>query len=469
MEPIIVNGNGTETGLLDAMVEGALDGLCLLTADGIILKANRLALEILDVSLAEVIGRPATSVLTRNGRECSVLAEVRQQKLTVTAVETFGDGRRVLVSGTPIFDETGELRHIVLNLRDTTGMSRVMRRLQETFGASEPYRPPTGTSDTRDLAIPEAVFRSEVMRTQHNKAIQYAAVDSPVLLLGETGTGKGVFARLVHRASPRSAGPFVEVNCGAIPEGLIEAELFGYVKGAFTGADSKGKTGLVELAHMGTLLLNEIGDLPVGLQVKLLRFLEDGEVWSIGALKPKRPNVRVVAATNRDLARMIREGSFRGDLFYRLNVLTINIPPLREHRADIADLVDMMLAKLERKVGRRRAFAPDALEALANYRFPGNIRELWNLVERLVVTTAGETIMPRDLPAEIASATDPARPDEHERPSLRKARQKVEAQLLRDALTQFGTQARAAKHLGVTQSTIARKARQYGLSGNGAA
>ena len=464
-----MNGNGTETGLLDAMVEGALDGLCLLTADGVILKANRLALEILDVSLAEVIGRPATSVLTRNGRECSVLAEVRQQKLTVTAVETFGDGRRVLVSGTPVFDETGELRHIVLNLRDTTGMSRVMRRLQETFGPSEPYRPPTGTSDTRDLAIPEAVFRSEVMRTQHNKAIQYAAVDSPVLLLGETGTGKGVFARLVHRASPRSAGPFVEVNCGAIPEGLIEAELFGYVKGAFTGADSKGKTGLVELAHMGTLLLNEIGDLPVGLQVKLLRFLEDGEVWSIGALKPKRPNVRVVAATNRDLARMIRDGSFRGDLFYRLNVLTINIPPLREHRADIADLVDMMLAKLERKVGRRRAFAPDALEALANYRFPGNIRELWNLVERLVVTTAGETIMPRDLPAEIASAADPARPDEHERPSLRKARQKVEAQLLRDALTQFGTQARAAKHLGVTQSTIARKARQYGLSGNGAA
>jgi PAS domain S-box-containing protein len=470
MEPIIVNGNLMETGLLDAMVEGALDGLCLLTADGIILKANRLALEILDVSEAEMIGRPATSVLTRNGRECSVLAEVRQQKLTVTAVETFGDGRRVLVSGTPIFDETGELRYIVLNLRDTTGMSRVMRRLQETFGASESYRPPAGSSDTRDLAIPEAVFRSEVMRAQHDKAIQYAAVDSPVLLLGETGTGKGVFSRLVHRASPRSAGPFVEVNCGAIPEGLIEAELFGYVKGAFTGADSRGKTGLVELAHMGTLLLNEIGDLPVGLQVKLLRFLEDGEVWSIGAVKPKRPNVRIVAATNRDLARMIRDGSFRGDLFYRLNVLTINIPPLREHPADIADLVAMMLAKLERKVGRRRAFAPDALEALARYRFPGNIRELWNLVERLVVTTPGETIMSRDLPAEIASAAaDSARADEHDRPSLRKARQKVEAQLLRDALTRFGTQARAAKHLGVTQSTIARKARQYGLSGNGAA
>jgi PAS domain S-box-containing protein len=464
-----VNGSATDPGLLDAMVEGALDGLCLLTADGVILKANRLALEMLDATQDHLIGRSATTVLARNGREWPVLAEVRKQKLTVTAMQTFGDGRRILVSGTPVCDETGELRHIVLNLRDTTGISRVMRRLQDSFGASEPYRPPAGISDTRDLATPEAVFRSQVLRAQHDKAIQYAAVDSPVLLLGETGTGKGVFARLIHRASPRSAGPFVEVNCGAIPEGLIEAELFGYVKGAFTGADSKGKTGLVELAHMGTLLLNEIGDLPIGLQVKLLRFLEDGEVWSIGAVKPKRPNVRVVAATNRDLARMIRDGSFRGDLFYRLNVLTINIPPLREHPADIADLVDMMLAKLERKVGRRRAFAPDALEALAGYQFPGNIRELWNLVERLVVTTPGETIMAGDLPAEIAGAGNPARPDEHERPSLRKARQKVEAQLLRDALTRFGTQARAAKHLGVTQSTIARKARQYGLSGDGAA
>ena len=469
MERLIVNGNVMETGLLDAMVEGALDGLCLLTADGVILKANRLALEMLDVTRADVIGRSATTVLSRNGRESSVIAEVREQKLTVTAVQTFGDGRRVLVSGTPICDEMGELRHIVLNLRDTTGMSRVMQRLQETFGPSESYRRPAGSSDTRELATPEAVFRSEVMRTQQDKAIQYAAVDSPVLLLGETGTGKGVFARLVHRSSPRSAGPFVEVNCGAIPEGLIEAELFGYVKGAFTGADSRGKTGLVELAHMGTLLLNEIGDLPVGLQVKLLRFLEDGEVWSIGAVKPKRPNVRIVAATNRDLARMIREGSFRGDLFYRLNVLTINIPPLREHPADIADLVDMMLGKLERKVGRRRAFTPEALKVLAGYRFPGNIRELWNLVERLVVTTSGEMIMPRDLPAEVISAGNPARLDDHERPSLRKARQKVEAQMLRDALTQFGTQARAAKHLGVTQSTIARKARQYGISGNGVA
>jgi PAS domain S-box-containing protein len=462
-ERLALVGSTTDASLLDAVVEGSLDGVCLLTADGVIVKANRLALEILAVPHAEVIGRPATAVFARAGGECSVLADVRKQKLTVTGVQTFGDGKRVLLSGTPVVDELGEIRHIVLNVRDTTGISRVMRKLQETLGPGDGYRPPTAAT-IRDLAAPDAVLRSAVMRAQHDKAVQYAAVDSPVLLLGETGTGKGVFARLVHHASPRNAGAFVEVNCGAIPEGLIEAELFGYAKGAFTGADSKGKAGLVELAHMGTLLLNEIGDLPIGLQVKLLRFLEDGEVWSIGAVKAKRPNVRIVAATNRDLGRMIHDGTFRGDLFYRLNVLTINIPPLREHSEDIADLVDMMLAKLERKVGRRRTFTPDALHALAGYRFPGNIRELWNIVERLVVTTPGETITTRDLPAEITQLTSPARVDEHDRPSLRKARQKVEAQLLRDALSRFGTQARAAKHLGVTQSTIARKVRQYGLS-----
>ncbi|HKZ04071.1 MAG TPA: sigma 54-interacting transcriptional regulator [Methylomirabilota bacterium] len=450
--------------LFDAVVEGSLDGVCLLTADGVILRANRVALEILALPHDEVIGRPATAVFGRAGGGCSVLGDVRKQKLTVTALQTFGDGKRVLLSGTPVFDELGEIRHIVLNVRDMTGISRVMRKLQETLGPSDGDRPATAASTIRDLAAPEAVLRSAMMRAQHDKAVQYAAVDSPVLLLGETGTGKGVFARLVHQASPRSAGAFVEVNCGAIPEGLIEAELFGYVKGAFTGADSRGKAGLVELAHMGTLLLNEIGDLPIGLQVKLLRFLEDGEVWSIGAVKPKRPNVRIVAATNRDLGRMIHDGTFRGDLFYRLNVLTINIPPLREHPEDIADLVDMMLSKLELRVGRRRTFTPDALHALAAYRFPGNIRELWNIVERLVVTTHGETITTRDLPPEITQLPSPARPDDPERPTLRKARQNVEAQLLRDALSRFGTQARAAKHLGVTQSTIARKVRQYGLS-----
>ncbi len=244
----------------------------------------------------------------------------------------------------------------------------------------------------------------------------------------------------------------------------MEAELFGYAKGAFTGADSKGKVGLVELAHRGTLLLNEIGDLPLGLQVKLLRFLEDGEVWAVGAVKPKRPDVRIIASTNRDLPAMIEAGTFRGDLFYRLNVLTLEIPPLRAHAEDIPRLVEVTLARLERKVKRRRAITAAALDALSRYAFPGNVRELVNLVERLMVTSTTETIDVADLPRALASLAGEQAPTSTATPAtLRKALQKVESQLLRDALVRFKTQALAAKHLGVTQSTVARKAKQYGI------
>ena len=303
------------------------------------------------------------------------------------------------------------------------------------------------------------------MQAVRDKALQCATVDSPVLLRGETGTGKGVFAKLIHEASARRSGPFCVVNCGAIPEGLLEAELFGYARGAFTGADSRGKVGLIELAHAGTLLLDEIGDLPLGLQVKLLRFLESGEVWPVGASKGKRPDVRIVAATNRDVRQMIAEGSFRKDLYYRLNVLSIHIPPLREHPEDIPWLVATMLEQLERRLGRRKGIAPDALEAIGRLPFPGNVRELWNVVESLVVTVPSEIIEATDLPIDIADAPDalPAATREYDGGDLRQALRKLEAQILREALQRYGTQSKAARHLGVAQATIARKSKLYGL------
>jgi len=343
-----------------------------------------------------------------------------------------------------------------------------MTRLRDAVELAEQSRATLSLSTHREVQIDDIVAQSPALVEVRETALRYAAVDSTVLLLGETGAGKGLFARLVHQASARSGGPFLEVNCGAIPEGLMEAELFGYAKGAFTGADSKGKVGLVELAHRGTLLLNEIGDLPLGLQVKLLRFLEDGEVWAVGAVKPKRPDVRIVASTNRDLHAMIAAGTFRGDLFYRLNVLTLEIPPLRAHAEDIPRLVEVTLARLERKVKRRRTITPAALDALSRYPFPGNVRELLNLVERLMVTSTSETIDVADLPRALASLAGERAPTSTAAPAtLRKALQKVESQLLRDALERFKTQALAARHLGITQSTVARKAKQYGIDPGG--
>jgi transcriptional regulator with PAS, ATPase and Fis domain len=368
------------------------------------------------------------------------------------------------VSGGRISSRERKCAEVVSTI-EITCMDQVMSRAGAVVDLSETSRLPLGPAAGRELQLDDVVAESSILAGVRETALQYATVDSTVLLVGETGAGKGLFARLIHQASARRAGPFLEVSCGVIVEESMEAELFGHSKGGVVAeADSKGRVGLVELAHKGTLLLNEIGDLSPGLQVKLLRFLEDGEVWAIGAVRPKRPDVRIIAATSRDLAAMIAAGTFRGDLFYRLDVLCLQVPPLREHAEDIPRLVELTLSRLERKVKRRRGITPGALRALSRYTFPGNVRELLNLIERLMVTTTSDTIDVGHLPRALlrVAGEDPGA-DTGSVPTLRKALQKVESQLLRDALSHYKTQALAARHLGISQSTVARKAKQYGL------
>ena len=450
--------------ILEAMVNGAREGLCIMSPEAILLHSNQVAGDLLGFQPKDAAGRPATGCGVERGFDWALAGEVAAGRIAVSSIQTLRTGRKLLVSAVPSFSADGTLAYIVVTIREITGMGQVMSRLRDAVEQVEESRSMLARAADREPALEDVVAQSRSLAGVRETALQYAAVDSTVLLLGETGAGKGLFARLIHQASARSAGPFLEVNCGAIPEGLMEAELFGYAKGAFTGADSKGKVGLVELAHKGTLLLNEIGDLPLGLQVKLLRFLEDGEVWAVGAIKPRKPDVRIIASTNRDLQGMIAAGTFRGDLFYRLNVLCLEIPPLREHAEDIPRLVELTLSRLEHKVKRRRAITPAALRALSRYPFPGNVRELLNLVERLVVTSASDTIDVADLPQALLRLTgESVGPAPRAELTLRKALQRVESQLLRDALSRYKTQALAAKHLGVTQSTVARKAKQYGL------
>ena len=450
--------------LLEAMVDGAREGLCILDPQSTLLHGNQVAGDLLGFEPKQAAGRPVHELGVDHDFDWSFAGEVAAGGVAVSTIQTLRTGRKLLVSGVPSSSADGELSYIVVTIREITGMGQVMSRLRDAVELAEQSRSTLAMAVGRDVQFGDFVAQSPVLAGVRDTALQYAAVDSTVLLLGETGAGKGSFARLIHQASARGGGPFLEVNCGAIPEGLMEAELFGYAKGAFTGADSKGKIGLVELAHKGTLLLNEIGDLPLSLQVKLLRFLEDGEVWAVGAVKAKRPDVRIIASTNRDLQRMIAAGTFRGDLFYRLDVLCLEIPPLREHPEDIPRLVELTLARLEPRVKRRRSITPAALRTLARYSFPGNVRELLNLVERLMVTSTSETIDVGDLPRPLLRLAGEPPGSQHEStPTLRKALQRVESQLLRDALARYKTQALAAKHLGVTQSTVARKARQYGL------
>jgi PAS domain S-box-containing protein len=457
--------------MLEAMVEGAREGLCILSPQAIMLHSNQAGGELLGFQPEQVVGRPAHEIGVDCDFDWSIGGEVAAGRVTVSTIQTLRNGRKLLVSGVPISSAGGELAYVVVTFREITGMGQVMSRLRDAAELVEQSRSTLAIVAGREPRLYDIVSHSPAMAAVRETALQYAAVDSTVLLLGETGAGKGVFARLIHQASARSAGPFLEVNCGAIPEGLMEAELFGYAKGAFTGADAKGKIGLVELANKGTLLLNEIGDLPLSLQVKLLRFLEDGEVWAVGAVKPKRPDVRIIAATNRDLPGMIAEGRFRGDLFYRLDVLKLEIPALREHPEDIPSLVEMALSRAEKRLKRRRGITAAALEALSHYHFPGNVRELSNLAERLVVIAASDPIDVSDLPPHVRQrGADMAAGGVATLGStLRKQLQKMESKLLKDALARYKTQALAAKYLGVTQSTVARKAKQYGLTSEGLA
>jgi len=274
------NGNWVDAPLLEAMVEGASEGLVLLSADGLILRANRAAVEMVGHEGDEVVGLPILGVLFKGSFEAAFIGEVVTKNVTVSRMYDLPDGRSIHVLGRPV--AAGAAR-VMLVLSDITSMKQLVSRAQRVARESKPAWNEMRSTGTKPNDGTQVVARSVVMQAVRDRALQCAAVDSPVLLLGETGTGKNVFAKLIHETSARYAGPFYVVNCGAIPEGLLEAELFGYAKGAFTGADPRGKVGLIELANTGTLLLDEIGDLPLGLQVKLLRFLETGEVWPVGA------------------------------------------------------------------------------------------------------------------------------------------------------------------------------------------
>jgi two-component system response regulator AtoC len=311
----------------------------------------------------------------------------------------------------------------------------------------------------------EIIGHSAALRNAVDLARKVARHPSTVLITGESGTGKELIARVIHRASPRSAESFVAVNCGAIPETLLESELFGHVKGAFTGAASD-KPGLFEEAQGGTLFLDEIGELPLSLQVKLLRALQEGEVRRVGATTARQVDVRVVAATNRDLAADVASGRFRGDLYYRVNVVSIRLPALRERREDIPELALHFLRRHNARLGLSvELISPPAMRMLIDYPWPGNVRELENVIERALVLTAGSTIEPEhlvDLGHPVPHAADPPAADGDL--SVKRQTEELERRLIRRALERTrGNRTRAAQLLELSHRALLYKIRDYGI------
>jgi transcriptional regulator with PAS, ATPase and Fis domain len=287
-----------------------------------------------------------------------------------------------------------------------------------------------------------------------------APSEATVLLLGETGTGKELVAQAIHRGSPRSANPFVVVNCAALPETLLESELFGHERGAFTGATNR-KDGRFLLAHHGTLFLDEIGELSLTLQAKILRVLQTREFEPLGSIRTVKADVRIIAATNRDLENMVRQDRFRDDLYYRLNVFPLVLPPLRERLEDLAPLVDCFLKHFREKNRRQvTSIAPAALELLRRYPWPGNIRELENVIERGVIVCQGKVLRPEDLPPALQQRSGWPGPDEETEPDL----PALERQLISRTLEKVaGQRQQAAEILGISLDELNLKIRSYRL------
>ncbi|MCW8799883.1 MAG: sigma 54-interacting transcriptional regulator [Desulfobacter sp.] len=450
---------------LDTIIESSNDGLWICDGDGVVLKVNPASEKLSDVIAEDAIGKNMTEIVAEGIIDHSVTLEVLKKRKKVSILQTTRIGRKLFLTGNPVFDANGRLVRVVVNERDITDISRLHRELEEKALLNAQYKRDLLEKQVYEAESQRIVAKSANYLAVMQKAVKLGGVDSTVLILGESGTGKGMISDLIHRYSTRADHPMIKINCGSIPETLVESELFGYEKGAFTGAGKQGKPGKFEIADKGIIFLDEIADLPAASQVKLLKFLEDGVITRVGSTRNRKVNVRIIAATNRDLKKMVDTGQFRNDLYYRLNVVPINIPPLRERKECIVPLFNHYILEFSRKYGKERpGITGEILDALAVYDFPGNVREMINICERLVVMSHSDEISLKDLPGVVRENIDPRPLITDPWQSGQTFRQMVETfekELLTQVLQTTRTQSEAAEKLGLNQSTIARKVQKY--------
>ncbi|MEN6351625.1 MAG: sigma 54-interacting transcriptional regulator [Syntrophomonas sp.] len=445
---------------LDAIFDSSYDGLYITDGEANTIRLNEAFERVLGVKAEECVGRNMRDLVKEDvfSRSGTLLALEKQGTITITLQAK--TGRTALVTSTPIFDEQGNIILVVTNVRDVSELNELQDKLEQAEGLSRFYQ-----TELQELRLrTQCVIHSSKMRELITMALRVALVDSTVLIQGESGVGKELVANTIHKNSNRKDDPFIKINCGAIPENLLESELFGYEPGAFTGASKNGKAGLFEVANRGTIFLDEIGDLPLGLQVKLLRVIQDMQVVRVGGTKPIDIDVRIFAGTNYNLADMVQKKQFRKDLYYRLNVIPITVPPLRERREDVPVLSQHFLEMFNERHQLNKRLSNDVIAYFMTYDWPGNVRELQNLIERLVVTSMHDTITLHDV--STWSEIGPVLPgvDDSGVMPLQHALESTERKVLQNAFSLYNSTYEVAKALGVSQPTVVRKAAKYGIN-----
>jgi len=424
---------------LTDIIENSSDSIYVTDGEGTTLMVNKAFEKMSGIDRGEVLGKKVFALEDKKLFTPSVTSIVLKGKRKITIIQELKSGKRVVATGVPIVNQYGEIYRVICNSKNLDELQVLKDYLLKSERDGE-----KSIQTAMDLRERGFVCESTRMKAIIDLVKNIAAVDTTILLTGESGVGKSVLARYIHLMGPRKERRFVEVNCGAIPEGLLESELFGYEGGAFTDARKSGKPGIFESAHGGTLFLDEISELSPALQVKLLNAIQSRQILRVGGVDPVSVDVRIISATNKNLEVLVKDGEFRLDLYYRLNVVPITLPPLRERREDIIPLVRLFLRKQCDKYGKCITLSPSAVECLSRYDWPGNIRELENVIylgyaeHKISTPIMVNRVMP-----------------------LKTAREELERQLFKAAYEQSGNSYKVAQRLQISQSTAHRKIQKY--------
>ncbi|TKI56926.1 PAS domain S-box protein [Brevibacillus antibioticus] len=447
----------------EALIGSLFDIVHVTDAEGRTLYGSGRYEEFFGIDPAEMMGKPIEEFHHLGYFAPTITMRVIRDKKKVHTIQTTRKNRKLFVEGKPIWDQEGKFSGVIHTFIDITSQEQLQQELHEVKYIGTVLQSEMTKENNRKKGETSLIYRSQSMEQVAMMAKKLSQVESSMILLGESGVGKGVLAKYIHECSPRVDKPFVHINCGAIPETLLESELFGYEKGAFTGADKDGKAGLIEKANGGTLFLDEIGEMSLSLQVKLLNVLQEKTITPVGSSVSRKVDVKLITATNKNLRQMVKEGKFREDLYYRIHVVPLEIPPLRERQEEIPVLVHYFLNVFSQKYCLERQLADTCYRILSEYDWPGNVRELENVVERLVVTSHDVLITPAQIPRYIHNQEY----REHKGIkvdrviAMQDAMDEVERQLVHRAYEQHKTTTKVAEALGISQPSASRKLRKW--------
>ena len=452
--------------LYKKVIEASYDEICVTDNKGVLIYCNKAFERNYDMKREEIIGKSVLYLPENGYSTIGPVPEVLRTKKAASIEQITTSGKKLILTATPIFDDNGEIEYIVENSRDITELNNIKNKLAFTQNEVTKYKNEIENLYRTTLKIEtDIILTGSVMRPIINTINHISKTDVVILLLGESGTGKSSLARYIHKNSKRANKPFITINCATISSELLESELFGYSPGAFTGASSKGKTGLVELANGGTLFLDEIGEIPQSLQAKFLQLIQDKTFIPVGGLKEKKVDIRIISATNCDLLKKVKEKTFREDLYYRLNVIELELPPLRDRKENLVDLIRHYFNKYCTEFNVEKVITKEAIDIISNYNFPGNIRELQNIIQKIILTSPYDIINEKNLPREIFSLD--SSPYKNELLPLEEDLDTLidnyEKEIISRVYSHYKSSYKVAKHLNISQSKASRLIRKYNL------